>query len=105
MALNSAGSSTRRDACSSCATWHHHRRRGLAWAQAIGSHADRHGYGLRVRGKIMGSQNCRIVGKSQSVLIMINPIIYLPPHPYEIKARARALSLSHTHSPERAWGT
>ena len=29
----------------------------------------------RVRVEIIGSQNCRIVGKSQSVLIMINPII------------------------------
>jgi hypothetical protein len=31
---------------------------------------------LQVRGKIMGSQNCGIVGKSQSVLIMINSIIF-----------------------------
>eukprot|EP01047_Picozoa_sp_COSAG01_P055261 COSAG01_NODE_6132_length_3775_cov_3.629183_2_plen_214_part_00 len=31
------------------------------------------GYGCG--GEIMGSQKCRIVGKSQSVLIMINPII------------------------------
>jgi hypothetical protein len=32
---------------------------------------------LRVRVEIMGSQNCRIVGKSQLVLlIMINPIIF-----------------------------
>jgi hypothetical protein len=31
---------------------------------------------LRVRVEIMGSQKCRIVGKSQSVLIMINPIIF-----------------------------
>eukprot|EP01047_Picozoa_sp_COSAG01_P043379 COSAG01_NODE_3847_length_5644_cov_25.352209_6_plen_108_part_00 len=30
---------------------------------------------LRVRVEIMGSQKCRIVGKSQSVLIMIDPII------------------------------
>jgi hypothetical protein len=30
---------------------------------------------IRVRGEIMGSQKCRIVGKSQPVLIMINPII------------------------------
>jgi hypothetical protein len=29
-----------------------------------------------VRVEIMGSQNCRIVGKSQSVLIMITPIIF-----------------------------
>jgi hypothetical protein len=28
-----------------------------------------------VRVEIMGSQKCRIVGKSQSVLIMISPII------------------------------
>eukprot|EP01047_Picozoa_sp_COSAG01_P043380 COSAG01_NODE_3847_length_5644_cov_25.352209_7_plen_151_part_00 len=32
--------------------------------------------GVRVRVEIMGSQNCRIVGKSQSVLIMISPIIF-----------------------------
>jgi hypothetical protein len=31
---------------------------------------------LRVRVEIMGSQKCRIVGKSQSVLIMTNPIIF-----------------------------
>jgi hypothetical protein len=31
---------------------------------------------IRVRVEIMGSQRCRIVGKSQSVLIMINPIIF-----------------------------
>eukprot|EP01047_Picozoa_sp_COSAG01_P046947 COSAG01_NODE_4444_length_5017_cov_4.901179_4_plen_409_part_00 len=30
----------------------------------------------RVRGEIMGSQKCRIVGKSQSVIIMTNPIIF-----------------------------
>jgi hypothetical protein len=30
---------------------------------------------LRVRVEIIGSQKCGIVGKSQSVLIMINPII------------------------------
>eukprot|EP01047_Picozoa_sp_COSAG01_P093188 COSAG01_NODE_24381_length_781_cov_1.016129_2_plen_146_part_01 len=31
---------------------------------------------LRVRVEIMGSQKCRIVGKSQSVLMMIDPIIF-----------------------------
>jgi hypothetical protein len=31
---------------------------------------------VRVRVEIMGSQKCRIVGKSQSVLIMIDPIIF-----------------------------
>jgi hypothetical protein len=31
---------------------------------------------IRVRVEIMGSQNCRIVGKSQPVLFMINPIIF-----------------------------
>jgi hypothetical protein len=31
---------------------------------------------LRVWVEIMGSQKCRIVGKSQPVLIMINPIIF-----------------------------
>jgi hypothetical protein len=31
---------------------------------------------VRVRVEIMGSQKCRILGKSQSVLIMINPIIF-----------------------------
>ena len=30
---------------------------------------------LRVRGEIMGSQKCRTVGKSQPVLMMIDPII------------------------------
>jgi hypothetical protein len=30
---------------------------------------------IRVRVEIMGSQKCRNVGKSQSVHIMINPII------------------------------
>eukprot|EP01047_Picozoa_sp_COSAG01_P027483 COSAG01_NODE_1814_length_9172_cov_220.138212_12_plen_55_part_00 len=30
---------------------------------------------LRVRVEIMGWQKCRIVGKSQSVRIMINPMI------------------------------
>jgi hypothetical protein len=30
---------------------------------------------IRVRVEIMGSQTCRIVGKSQPVLIMINPMI------------------------------
>eukprot|EP01047_Picozoa_sp_COSAG01_P048270 COSAG01_NODE_4688_length_4811_cov_3.539588_1_plen_79_part_00 len=29
-----------------------------------------------VRAEIMGSQKCRIVGKYQSVLIMIDPIIF-----------------------------
>jgi hypothetical protein len=31
---------------------------------------------LRVRVEIMGSYKCRIAGKSQSVLMMINPIIF-----------------------------
>jgi hypothetical protein len=31
---------------------------------------------LRVRVEIMGLQKCRIVGKSLSVLIMINPMIF-----------------------------
>jgi hypothetical protein len=31
---------------------------------------------LRVRVEIMGSPKCRIVGESQSVLMMINPIIF-----------------------------
>ena len=31
---------------------------------------------LRVRVKKMGSQKCRIVGESQSVLIMIDPMIF-----------------------------
>eukprot|EP01049_Picozoa_sp_SAG25_P016296 SAG25_NODE_3675_length_1003_cov_1.250000_1_plen_148_part_10 len=38
-----------------------------------------HGEWLRVRVEIMGSQKCRIVGKSQSVLMMINPIIFTRP--------------------------
>jgi cytochrome bd-type quinol oxidase subunit 2 len=29
-----------------------------------------------VRVEIMGSQKCRIVGKSQSALILINPVIF-----------------------------
>eukprot|EP01047_Picozoa_sp_COSAG01_P002225 COSAG01_NODE_58_length_30193_cov_12.302020_8_plen_102_part_00 len=32
--------------------------------------------GLRVRVEIMGSQKCGIVGKSQPVLMMVNPIIF-----------------------------
>jgi hypothetical protein len=43
------------------------------------AHGARAGVCLRVRGEIMGSQKCRIVGKSQWVLrlstIMINPVI------------------------------
>jgi hypothetical protein len=31
---------------------------------------------VRVRVEIMGPQKCRIVGKSQSVLIVIDPIIF-----------------------------
>jgi hypothetical protein len=31
---------------------------------------------IRVRVEIVGAQKCRIVGKSQSVLIMVNPIIF-----------------------------
>jgi hypothetical protein len=31
---------------------------------------------IRVRVEIMGSQKCRIVGKSQPVLVMIDPIIF-----------------------------
>jgi hypothetical protein len=31
---------------------------------------------LRVRVEIMGSQKCRIVGKSQPVIIVIDPIIF-----------------------------
>jgi Ca2+-binding EF-hand superfamily protein len=37
--------------------------------------SEREGGCLRVRVKIMGSQKCRNVGKSQSVLVMITPII------------------------------
>jgi hypothetical protein len=48
-----------------------HRRCGCAEvARARGYHS------LRVRVEIMGSQNCGIVGKSQPVLIMANPIIF-----------------------------
>jgi hypothetical protein len=36
----------------------------------------RHELSVRVRVEIMGSQKCRIVGKSQSVLIMIDPITF-----------------------------
>ena len=31
---------------------------------------------IRVRVEIMGSQKCRIAGKPQSVLVMINPMIF-----------------------------
>jgi hypothetical protein len=31
---------------------------------------------VRVRGETMASQKCRIVGKSQSFIIMMNPIIF-----------------------------
>jgi hypothetical protein len=34
------------------------------------------GQKVRVRVELMGSQTCRIAGESQSVLIMINPIIF-----------------------------
>eukprot|EP01047_Picozoa_sp_COSAG01_P027481 COSAG01_NODE_1814_length_9172_cov_220.138212_10_plen_212_part_00 len=36
---------------------------------------------IRVRVEIMGSQKRRIVGKSQSVLMMIDPMIFTRPHP------------------------
>jgi hypothetical protein len=36
----------------------------------------RPGESVRVRVEIMGSQKCRIVGKSQSAVVMINPIIF-----------------------------
>eukprot|EP01047_Picozoa_sp_COSAG01_P045739 COSAG01_NODE_4238_length_5213_cov_59.185960_4_plen_87_part_00 len=35
---------------------------------------------IRVRGGIMGVPKCGIVGASQPVLMMIDPMIYLPPH-------------------------
>jgi hypothetical protein len=35
---------------------------------------------LRVRVEIMGSQKCRIVGRSQPVLIMIDPILFTRTH-------------------------
>jgi hypothetical protein len=41
---------------------------------------------IRVRVEIMGSQKCRIVGKSQPVLIAIDPIIF---------ARTRIVSCTH----------
>jgi hypothetical protein len=49
------------------------------WSRApIGPvHDDHH---VRARVEIMGSQTCRIVGKSQSVLMMINPIISTRPY-------------------------
>jgi hypothetical protein len=40
------------------------------------SYHEQRGTTLRVRVEIMGSQKCRIVGKSQSVLMMINPMIF-----------------------------
>jgi hypothetical protein len=55
----------------------------------------------------MGSQNCRIVGKSQSVLILINPIICtrtrMPcsqtPRPGELDPKRLAAAWD-SHSPE-----
>jgi hypothetical protein len=37
----------------------------------------------------MGSQKCRIVGKSQSVLIMINPIIFTRTRRFLVERRRR----------------
>jgi hypothetical protein len=42
--------------------------RSAAWAGRVGPF-------LRVRVELMGSHKCRIVGKSQPVLVVINPII------------------------------
>ena len=50
---------------------------------------------LRVRVEIMGSQKCGIVGKSQSVLIMINPII--------IFTRTRIGGETHTRARARVF--
>jgi hypothetical protein len=49
---------------------------------------------LRVRVEIMGSQKCRIVGKSQSVLIMINLIIF---------TRTRRTAMAHAESDRGLW--
>jgi hypothetical protein len=46
---------------------------GAAHEQLTPSYEDAQ---VRVRVEIMGSQKCRIAGKSQSVLMMINPIIF-----------------------------
>jgi hypothetical protein len=40
------------------------------------AHILQHSHEVRVRVEIMGSQKCRIVGKSQPVLIVIDPIIF-----------------------------
>jgi hypothetical protein len=47
----------------------------LAITQRLSAVFDTHGASVRVRVEIMGSQKCRIVGKSRTVLIMIDPII------------------------------
>eukprot|EP01047_Picozoa_sp_COSAG01_P040845 COSAG01_NODE_3462_length_6067_cov_3.183311_4_plen_88_part_00 len=52
---------------------------------------------VRGRVEIMGSHTCRIVGKSQPVLIMIDPIIFT-----RTRRLAPARCLSHAH---RRWST
>eukprot|EP01047_Picozoa_sp_COSAG01_P033587 COSAG01_NODE_2478_length_7613_cov_477.283737_4_plen_335_part_00 len=60
-----------------------HRQRSpkpTEWAVAVGDvggiHPGASYLSIWVRVEVMGSQNCRIVRKSQSVLMMINPIIF-----------------------------
>jgi hypothetical protein len=47
-----------------------------AWAPASPLLIEKPRHTLRVRVEIMGSKKCRIVGESQPVLIMINPMIF-----------------------------
>jgi hypothetical protein len=47
-----------------------------AVCQRDASGLDTHRDSVRVRVEIMGSQNCRIVGKSQPFLIVIHPITF-----------------------------
>jgi hypothetical protein len=59
----------------------HHLLKLLRQSRSSGGHLSRHQphrtlCHVRVRVEIMGSQKCRIVGESQSLLIMINSIIF-----------------------------
>jgi hypothetical protein len=55
---------------------------------------------VRVGGEIMGSQKCRIVGNSQSLLIMINPNRSLTP----VSGAGRALARAHARPVRGAAG-
>eukprot|EP01047_Picozoa_sp_COSAG01_P009470 COSAG01_NODE_389_length_17708_cov_111.404452_10_plen_194_part_00 len=51
---------------------------------------------VRVRVEIMGSQTCRIVGKSQPVLVMSNPIIFTSTRTSRRGGAAQLLGQSHS---------